>query len=165
MLPMVATRDEAEMALARVRYPPRGRRSIGDYRAQYSFALSRAAYLASDTVIAIVQIAEIAPVDRVDEIMDVPRIDACSVGPQFLAASMGLVPSLAHADPGYAEAIEGVRAAGRTRGVAVGILVANLAEARTRAEHGMLLLAVATDASFLVASGSSSREWKEREWR
>ncbi len=92
MVPMVSDRKAAEQAVMSARYPPHGLRSIGGYRAQFSFGLARDAYLlqAHQIIEVWVQIEDQRAVKHADAIANVPGVTGLFVGPQDLAASLGL---------------------------------------------------------------------------
>lgn len=153
MVPGVETPEEAEQAVALSRYPPAGRRSIGGYRAQYSFGLARSEYVRSGPSILVLQIEHIRGVERIGEIVRTPGVDAYFVGPQDLSASMGLEASLAQSDRSFEEALRRVREACTAAGVPLGILVPDVDAARARLAEGFRLLAVTTDAAILSDRG------------
>ena len=77
---------------------------------------------ANDQILVVLQIEHIQGVENADAILSVPGVDACFIGPNDLAASMGMglgVP-LESDDPRLVEAIE-VRNACARNGVAPGI--------------------------------------------
>ena len=76
-----------------MRYPPHGSRSVGGGRFAASFdyhGASSTSQHANDELLLVVQIEHIQGVEHVDEILSVPGIDACFIGPNDLAASMGI---------------------------------------------------------------------------
>src|SRR5579864_9530541 len=115
VVPMVNSRAEAEQAAASMRYPLLGSRSVGGRRHGVSFDAGAAHYFAhaNDELLLAVQIEHIQGVENADAILSVPGIDACFIGPNDLAASMGIglgVP-LESDHPQLVEAIERVRLA------------------------------------------------------
>ena len=78
---------------------------------------------ANDNVLVVLQIEHITGVENADAILSVPGVDACFIGPNDLAASMGLglgVP-LESDQPALVEAIAEIRNACVRNGVAPGI--------------------------------------------
>lgn len=121
LVPMISTVQDAEAAVAAVRYPPRGQRGVGS-------ALARSArwnrvddYLlaADEHVSLLVQVETIQGVENAAAIADVDGIDGVFVGPSDLAASMGLLGQQTHPDVVAAVhlAIERIRFVGTPAGV------------------------------------------------
>ncbi len=159
VVPMVNSREEAERAVAATRYPPLGRRSVGGGRHALGFGTSAAEYYAhaNDHVLLVLQIEHVEGVERADEILSVPGIDACFIGPNDLAASMGLglgVP-LECDLPRVVEAIRHVREVCVARGVAPGIHCSGAAGVNQRIAEGFQFLAMASELRYLLAGLSA----------
>ena len=92
VVPMVKTREEAERAVEAARFYPEGDRSVGGGRAAMSFETSGEQYLrnANNEILLVLQIEHITGVENADAILSVPGVDACFIGPNDLAASMGI---------------------------------------------------------------------------
>lgn len=88
VVPMVMSAEDAALATAACRYPPRGRRSVAALR---NVLVRGSDYMhqANDDVVCIIQIEHIEAVQRIDEILDVQGIDAVLPGHVDLALSMG----------------------------------------------------------------------------
>ncbi len=90
LVPQVRTADEARRAVAACRYPPTGIRGWGPLRASnYYRDDEEYAKLANETVFCIIQIEDIAAVERIDEIVRVPGIDGIMVGRNDMSGTMG----------------------------------------------------------------------------
>jgi 2-dehydro-3-deoxyglucarate aldolase len=91
IVPMVNTRSDAEKAVAAVRYPPRGKRGVGLWRAQgYGRSFEEySAWLERYSTV-IVQIEHIHGVRNLKDILDVEGINGFIVGPYDLSASLGV---------------------------------------------------------------------------
>jgi 4-hydroxy-2-oxoheptanedioate aldolase len=153
MVPSVATPEEAARAVALATYPPRGERSIGGYRAQHAFGITRADYLALGApALVAIQIESGLAVKRLDEILAVEGVDVCFVGPQDLAASLGLMPRLDSTEPAYQAALDAIIAAAVRRGTALGILTGTLEGAIELRQRGFTMIAISTDARLLEVS-------------
>jgi len=155
VVPMVNSRAEAEQAAAALRYPPRGNRSVGGGRAPLSFNTTAEQYYhhADDELLLAVQIEHIQGVEHADEILSVPGVDACFIGPNDLAASMGIavgVP-LESDIPRVVEAIEHVRRSCARHGVAPGIHCSNAAAVNRRVAEGFLFCAMASELRYMLA--------------
>lgn len=155
VVPMVNSRAEAEQAAAAMRYPPQGTRSVGGGRFTMGFDAGAAEpYLrrANRELLLVVQIEHIHGVEHADEILSVPGLDACFIGPNDLAASMGIglgVP-LESDHPQLVEAIAEIRQACRRHGVAPGIHCSHAAGVRQRIAEGFQFCAMASELRYML---------------
>ncbi|MDH7570565.1 MAG: aldolase/citrate lyase family protein [Armatimonadota bacterium] len=158
VFPMQNSRAEVEQAVAAVKYPPAGFRSVGGYLHAFSFATEPGVYYqrANEETLVVVQAEHIRAVERADEILSVPGIDAVFIGPQDLTASMGLPPSPDCADPRVAEAVEHVRATAVKHGVAPGIHVMSPEAVQQRVAEGFRFIALASDQRFMVSAARAA---------
>ena len=164
MVPMISSPDAAARAVTMATYPPRGTRSIGGYGAHHAFGMARADYLAAGApALIIIQLEDAEAVDRADEILAVEGIGACFVGPQDLAAALGVAPVLDSREPAYLAALEKIRSAAARHGVPVGILTGSVEDALRHLDLGFTMVAVSTDARLLERSGrevtTAARTW------
>lgn len=154
VVPMVKTREEAERAVEAARYAPEGDRSVGGGRAALSFDTTGGDYLrnANNEILVVLQIEHIKGVENADAILSVPGVDACFIGPNDLAASMGLglgVP-LESDDPALNEAIFAIRDACQRNGVAPGIHTSGAAGANQRIAEGFQFLALSSELYYML---------------
>jgi 4-hydroxy-2-oxoheptanedioate aldolase len=154
VVPMVNTREEAERAVEATRYHPVGNRSVGGGRHALSWDTSAAEYYrhANDEVLLVLQIEHIEGVENADAILSVPGVDACFIGPNDLAASMGLglgVP-LESDEPRLVEAIRRVRDACERNGVAPGVHCSDAAGVNRRLGEGFRFCAMASELRYLL---------------
>lgn len=151
LMPGIETRDEAAELVRSVRYPPAGVRGIGPRYAAKQWGISVADYLkvADGEILAIVLIEHAGAVQRIDEILSVSGIDLVFVGPNDLAASMGLIGQPKH--PRVEAAVETVLEAARKKGLPAGTVVTNVEDANKRIEQGFQAIMVSHDTSFLEA--------------
>jgi 2-keto-3-deoxy-L-rhamnonate aldolase RhmA len=97
IIPMVNSAAEAAAAVAAVRYPPAGRRSVGIARAQgYGPGFDDYVKRANRDLLVIPQIEHVHAVDNIDAILSVEGIDAFIIGPYDLSASLNLTGNLGH---------------------------------------------------------------------
>jgi len=155
VVPMVNSAEEAEQAVAAMRYPPLGSRSVGGGRFAHGFDTTADQYFrhAGDELLLVVQIEHIRGVEAADAILAVPGVDACYIGPNDLAASMGIgigVP-LECDDPRLVEAIDRVRQACDRHGVAPGIHCSGAAGVTQRLAEGFRFCAMASDLRYMLA--------------
>ena len=140
VVPMVNSREEAERAVAAVRYPPKGMRSGGGSRIK----LYGADYYekANGEVMVAVMIETREAVAHAEEILSVPGVDCCFIGAGDLAFSMGVFPNLSAE---HEAAIQKVLSVGRSNGVVMGFPCANVKDALKRAGQGFQLLTCGSD--------------------
>ena len=154
VVPMVNSRAEAEGAVAAARYYPAGVRSVGGGRHALSFDTAAAEYYrhANDEVLLVLQIEHIDGVEHADEILSVPGVDACFIGPNDLATSMGLglgVP-LESDIPRVVEVIAHVRETCVKHGVAPGIHCSSAAAVNRRIAEGFRFCAMASELRYML---------------
>lgn len=158
VVPMVNSAEEAANAVRYAKYPPEGVRSAGGGRWRFGLAGGNAAdYMnaANDEILVIVQIEHIDAVDRAEEILSVPGVDACFIGPNDLAWSMGLGKGAGEKDPSHADAVARVAAAGKKVGTPTGIHCRSVDEVAMRVEQGFQYCACMNDLGFMFNSASA----------
>ena len=142
IVPHVNTREYAESVVSFVKYPPLGRRGLGNYiRATGYGRLKGAEYIAmanSETMVTI-QIEEPEGVENIDSIVKSPGVDCVFIGRNDLAASMGY--------PGNAGAPEVRKAVDRVVDAVLGAgltlqVVSDEKEAQSWIQRGARLLSV-----------------------
>lgn len=157
MVPMISDEESAHQAVVSARYPPSGRRSIGGYRAQFAFNVDRSEYLsqASEVVEVWLQIEDWRAVENASAIAAVGGVTGLFVGPQDLAASLGLEPSLEPTAPAFQDALDHLLRVAQHSGVPLGILVPDVPSAERRISQGFRIVAVSTDARILATGGAA----------
>ncbi|MDW8064811.1 MAG: aldolase/citrate lyase family protein [Anaerolineae bacterium] len=147
VVPMVMNGEEAQRAAEAARFPPRGIRSVGAWMAPMWHGEDY--WIASDDqVMVVVQIEHIAAVERADEICHAEGVDVIFIGPNDLAASMGLIGTEFRGNPAWEEAVQAVRKAAQRAKRPVGMMCASIEEALQRRAEGFRFLAVASDAQY-----------------
>jgi 4-hydroxy-2-oxoheptanedioate aldolase len=154
-VPMVNNREEAERAAEATFFPPKGKRSVGGSMTGTRFDTSGGDYLkhADDEICLILQIEHIDAVERCDDILSVPGVAGCFIGPNDLAASMGIglgVP-LEWDHPEIVAAIAHVCKTSKEVGVAPGIHTSGAAGINQRIDEGFQFLAMASELKYLVS--------------
>ncbi len=155
VVPNVKSKEEAIDAVASVRYPPEGVRGIGPKVAADNWDLSVLDYLkvANKAIMAAVLIEHIDAVNRIDDILSVPGIDVVMVGPNDLAASMGLLGQLRH--PQQEKAIQTVLDAAKKARIPAGTIATNAEDANNRIKQGFQLILISQDAGLLEAGAKA----------
>ena len=149
--PLINTREDAELLVSAVKYPPAGRRGVGFCRAnRFGLDVGDVFKTANDEILTAVQIEHVDGVRNIDEILSVPGIDAVFIGPYDLTASMGITAQFNH--PDYLAARETILAACRRHQIVPGIHVVqpNADELLARAGEGYRFLAYSLDITMLL---------------
>ncbi|HQY30341.1 MAG TPA: aldolase/citrate lyase family protein [Thermomicrobiales bacterium] len=154
VVPMVNSRAEAEAAVEAALFPPKGNRSIGGNMRTVRWKGTGAEYHAhaDEEILIVLQIEHIKGVEAADEILSVPGVDACFIGPNDLAASMGVgigVP-LEFDHPDMIVAINEIREACVRNGVAPGIHTSGAAGLKQRIAEGFRFLAMASELKYML---------------
>ena len=162
VVPMVNSREEAERAVEATRYHPLGSRSVGGGRHALSWGTTASEYYghANDEVLLVLQIEHIDGADHANEIFSVPGIDACFIGPNDLAASMGLglgVPLECDLPP-VVEAIAHIRETAKKHGVAPGIHCSSADAINRRMDEGFQFCAMASELRYMLGGLSADIE-------
>jgi 2-keto-3-deoxy-L-rhamnonate aldolase RhmA len=146
MVPMVATRAEAEYHVSCTRYPPLGRRGAAfgfahdDYQAGDVGAKMAALH---ERTMVIAQIETDEGLRNVEAIAAVPGVDALWIGQFDLTNFLGIPAQFEHRD--YLAAVDRVVAACAAHGKAAAILATDEAWARDYAAKGFRLMAYGID--------------------
>src|SRR5450756_42923 len=144
------------------KYPPEGIRSAGGGRWRFWAGADYPQY-ANDEIAVIVQMEHIDAVKRAEEILSVPGVDACFIGPNDLAWSMGLGKGLGDKDPSHAEALAEVLRVCKKVGTPAGIHCRSVEEVSMRIEQGFQYVACMNDINFMFNSASAGvRQIRER---
>lgn len=154
VVPMVNSREEAEQAVEAARYYPMGNRSVGGGRHALSFNTGGKTYYenANDNILLVLQIEHIDGVNNLEEIMSVPGFDATFIGPNDLAASMGLGlgVSLESDIPELVDAIKTIRETAKKHGIAPGIHCSGPEGVKQRIAEGFQYCAMASEMKFML---------------
>ena len=158
VVPMVNTRAEAEAAVAATRYHPAGNRSVGGTLHALGFNATPAEYYAraNEEILVVLQTEHIRSVENAEAICSVPGVDAIFVGPNDLLQSMGRAPAMESNDTEYVSAIRHLRDTALRHGVAPGMHVATVEQARRRLSEGWKFIALGSDLSFLLGGAQTA---------
>lgn len=154
MLPQIQSRDEAEAAVAAVRYPPRGLRGVaGTTRAARYGRVADYTTRADAEIGLVLQVETALALSRLDDIATVEGVDAIFFGPADLAASMGHPGQTGHPEVRKAILAAITRLGGL--GVPAGLLTQDPDFADETIAAGARFVAVAVDMSLLVRSADA----------
>lgn len=150
IVPMVNSAQDAQQAVAAVKYPPDGHRSYGLGRA-HGFGQNFEQYLKNNNTssLVVVQIEHREALDNLDAILKVPGIDAIMIGPYDLSGSMGIPGKFD--DPKFSSIINQIINKGKQGPVALGIHVVHPSEEdlKERISQGFSFIAYGMDTIFL----------------
>jgi 2-keto-3-deoxy-L-rhamnonate aldolase RhmA len=150
LLPLIRDADEVRWAVAASRYPPVGRRTLGQERAMRWGQTTRE-YI-QDTarggmVIPIIETPEAS--DAIEEIVTVDGVDAIFIGTADLSASRGF--SGQWEAPEVAAEVERIRSTGERHGRAVGVVTSGPADIRARVRRGFNVIGLGYDTDCLMS--------------
>ncbi|MEQ8355916.1 MAG: aldolase/citrate lyase family protein [Kiloniellaceae bacterium] len=149
LIPYVQSVEEAEAAVAAVRYPPSGIRGVaGLTRASRFGRVPGYAQHAEEELCLLVQVETRQALESLEAIAAVDGVDGVFIGPGDLSASLGHPGELFH--PEVVAAIEGAITRVRVAGKPAGVLTYDLDFARRCMELGTLFTAVGADLSILL---------------
>jgi len=148
LVPYVQNADEAQRAVAAVRYPPTGIRGVA--AAARASRYGRVAdYLkkADSEICLLVQVETRTALDQIEAIARVDGVDGVFIGPSDLSASLGHIGNPGH--PEVQKALEGAVRQLKAVGKPAGILTGNEEEARRYIGWGYLFVAIGSDVGLL----------------
>jgi 4-hydroxy-2-oxoheptanedioate aldolase len=157
VVPMVNSRDEALAAVAAMKYPLTGTRSVGGSVHALNFQATPAEYFAraDDELLVVLQCEHIQAVEDADAIFSVPGIDAIFVGPNDLAASMRTKDGKPPSADATTAAMKHILATCRKHGVAAGMHCFSIEEAGHRIEEGWQFLAVNSELRMMLEGAAA----------
>ncbi len=156
MVPRIATRQDAEKAVAYSKYPPMGERGCSINKGHNDYKggdLLKFIKEANEQNFVILQIERKAAMEDLDNILSVPGIDAAILGPNDMAASYGVSEDL---DGQFLNDIfQKVVDAGKRHGVYTGMHIGNIAKLVEWKKKGMQIITYNTDLGFLTAGAQA----------
>ena len=154
MFPMIDTPEQAIAAVSFTRYPPHGVRGIaGATRASKYGRIDQYLQTAHTQVAVVVQLESQKAIQNAQAIASVQGINACFIGPNDLAASMGYPGDLKH--PAVTAAIDEAIHAVQQAGKCVGILCSSEADAVHFYNKGVRMIACGSDARLLTRAADA----------
>jgi 2-keto-3-deoxy-L-rhamnonate aldolase RhmA len=156
LLPLVRDTEEVRWAVDASRYPPAGRRTLGQERAM-RWGQKTGEYIEETArggmVIPIIETPEAS--DAIEEIVMVDGVDAIFIGTADLSASRGY-PGQWEA-PEVAADVERIRSAGERHGRAVGVVTSGPADIRARIRQGFTVIGLGYDTDCLISGARMLR--------
>ena len=152
MVPYVSSIEEAEQAVASMRYPPRGIRGVAKLNRASGFGQDFDEYFnrSHELLTTVVQIETTDAVSRIDDIAAIDGVDVLFIGPLDLSVNLGIPEQFDN--PKFLEARDKVVKAAQNAGKAAGILLLNQAQVESTVEAGFTFIALGSDGG-LVAAG------------
>jgi len=149
ILPYIQSAEEAQAAVAAVRYAPRGMRGVaGLTRASRFGAVPDYTRRADAEICLILQVETALALSRIEEIAATDGVDGLFIGPADLAASMGHPGALDH--PAVKAAIKDAILRITATGKPAGILTSDAAFARACMGWGTRFTAVGMDIGLML---------------
>jgi 4-hydroxy-2-oxoheptanedioate aldolase len=148
LVPYVQNVDEAQRAVAAVRYPPAGVRGVAAAaRASRYGRVTDYLKKADSEICLLVQVETRSALDQIEAIAKVDGVDGVFIGPSDLSASLGHIGNPGHTEVQKAleEAVRKLKAGGKP----AGILTGNEEEARRYIGWGYSFVAVGSDVGLL----------------
>ena len=149
LIPYVQTPEEAALAVAYTRYPPRGVRGVaGTTRASRFGRVKDYFKRAEEELCVLVQVETRLGLDNLDAIANTDGVDGVFIGPADLSAGLGHLGDIPHPEVQKAidHAIKRISKAGK----APGILAPVEADAHRYLDQGCLFVAVGADVGLLA---------------
>jgi 4-hydroxy-2-oxoheptanedioate aldolase len=154
--PMVMDAAEARMIVDATKYPPRGNRSVGGGMHALNYGATPEDYYrqADDEILVVIQTEHIAAVEVADETYAVPGVDAVFVGPNDLAASLRSPTGNPPSKQLMETTLDRIREAAARQGIASGLHVFSIDDAKRRLAEGWQFVAVNSELKFMLQGAS-----------
>lgn len=155
IIPLVNTKEEAEMAVKAIKYPPLGERGAGLARAQcYGMQMGEYLTTANDEVVTILMIEHIDAVNNIDEILTVKGVDSVMVGALDLSGSMGILGQTG--DERVENAIQKTLEACKRAKIPCGIVAGSPEVANKRIKEGFQNIILGLDVLYLISAAQNA---------
>ena len=155
VLPMIESAEQAQRAVAAMRYPPEGIRGVSSARAAQWGRWEGYHATAADQLCVVVQIETVRALDHLEEICSVGGVDVAFIGPMDLATSLGHLAAGTH--PDVVAVVESALGRIVATGVVAGVLAGTPELARRYVAAGARFVAVGVDTAILASATSSLR--------
>jgi 2-keto-3-deoxy-L-rhamnonate aldolase RhmA len=166
MVPMIGSRQQAELLAGWCKYAPDGKRGLGGVGTHTNFAVVKPREApefmaaANQQVLAIAQIETAEAIESIEEIAAVSGVDALLIGPNDLAVSLGHAGDLQN--PEVLAAIDRVARAAERHGRIFGMHGPDALMERYL-DRGLRLIMSGLDINMLLAAmGEIAAKWKDR---
>lgn len=155
MVPYVNSEEEAKLAAAAMRYPPKGIRGVSRSNRAAAFGRNFDEYFAraNENLLTVVQIETAEGVENAEAIAAVEGVDVLFIGPLDLSTNVGVHQR--YDAPEFRRALDAVVGACRMHGKAAGILVPKIDLLPAYTDLGYTFFVVGSDGG-LIANGLHS---------
>ena len=156
MLPRTETREQVELLVESVKYPPMGKRGYSSEspHTEYTFGpVPEYIEMNNEDTLVIVQIERKAAVDNLDEILSVPGVDVALMGLEDLSISLGRPGQSDH--PDVSAAVEKVIAACERHNVVSGIHTGGAETLLGWMDKGMRYIMCSCDLCFMMDAAAA----------
>ncbi|MEP3276661.1 MAG: aldolase/citrate lyase family protein [Stappiaceae bacterium] len=156
--PMVNNASEAAELARHVRYPPRGLRSFGPTRVNFSAGANYAAE-ANDEIVCFAMIETAEAVKNLEDIVSTPGIDGVYVGPADLTLGVTngrLPPGFDRREPEMVEVIQRIAKAAKNAGIVSGIQCGSEDYAKDAVDWGYNMVTLTSDVRLLASGARAS---------
>jgi 2-keto-3-deoxy-L-rhamnonate aldolase RhmA len=157
ILPRLEEVDEVERAVGWIRYPPKGRRGVALTPSQTEYRqVSVAEFLdwIEKEILVVVQIERKRALENLDGILSVEGVDVAALGWTDLSVDLGCPGEIGH--PLIQEAIESVIDASNRRGIAPGMIAADLETLSYWSRRGARFLSYSCDGMMLLDAAKTA---------
>jgi len=154
--PMINTKEQAEEFVKCLRYPPRGERSFGPTRVNFSAGPGYASE-ANDQVIGLAMIETAEAVKNISAIVSTPGLDGVYIGPADLSLGVTngrLAPGFDREEPEMVETIKKILTEAKALGLRAGIHCGSSAYAVRAINWGFDFTTISNDVRVLVSGAS-----------
>lgn len=152
LFPYVQTAEEARRAVASTRYPTAGIRGVASSTRAAGYGRIKDYLRRADAEMCVlVQVENRTGLENIDAIAAVEGVDGVFIGPNDLAAALGHLGDIGHAE--VQAAIKGALTSLKARNKAAGYLTYNVADAKQRFADGFTFIAVTSDITLLQRGG------------
>ena len=120
VVPQVHSAKEAEQAVAACHYPPAGTRGFGPRRpSNYERDYQGVVDSANENIVCWIQVESVGALEEIETIVRIPNLAGVIIGPNDLAASLGVIFQKEH--PTVVAAIERILSAAQKTGLPAGM--------------------------------------------
>jgi 4-hydroxy-2-oxoheptanedioate aldolase len=155
MFPRIDTAEEAQAAVAAMRYPPAGVRGVAFSNRACGYGSNSRPYMeGSTTLLTIVQIESPTAVGNSEAIAAVDGVDVLFIGPSDLSHALGMLGKFDQ--PEFVAAIKRTAEAALSHGKHCGILLPSPKDVREYFEVGYRVIASGSDAMLLNSAAKSN---------
>jgi len=150
LFPQISSKEEVELAIRSIRYPPKGIRGVGSRRCiMYGLEDVKEYFRkANDDIIVIVQIETLSAINNLEQIVSLEGIHGVFVGPYDLSAQLGIFGEFSN--PKYIETIKRIAETAKRYNKMAGIHTFSAEDALEKIDMGFNFIAISSDIGFTI---------------